>query len=82
MLRRFTFVVGFAAGYVLGARAGRRRYEQIASGARRLWRSDPVQVAAHQAEDLLKEKAHQAQHVVQDKIGGGSSGAEYDGRPG
>ncbi len=30
-------VVGFAAGYVSGARAGRERYEQIAEQARRFW---------------------------------------------
>ena len=29
MRYRLTFITGFAAGYVLGARAGRERYEQL-----------------------------------------------------
>lgn len=32
---RTGLVVGFAAGYVLGSRAGRERYEQLASMARK-----------------------------------------------
>ncbi|WP_369252604.1 hypothetical protein [Geodermatophilus amargosae] len=32
-MAKFSFLVGFGAGYVLGARAGRERYEQI----RGLW---------------------------------------------
>jgi hypothetical protein len=36
-------VVGLAAGYVLGTRAGRERYEQIKAGAQKVWELDPVQ---------------------------------------
>lgn len=36
-------VIGLAAGYVLGARAGRERYEQIKEQAAKLWHTDPVQ---------------------------------------
>lgn len=36
-------VLGLAAGYVLGARAGRQRYEQIAEQAHKLWELEPVQ---------------------------------------
>ena len=32
-MAKLTFLAGFGAGYVLGARAGRERYEQI----RRAW---------------------------------------------
>ncbi|WP_258067333.1 MULTISPECIES: YtxH domain-containing protein [unclassified Rathayibacter] len=39
-------MAGAAAGYVLGARAGRKRYEQIASAADRFWRTQPVQDVA------------------------------------
>lgn len=42
MKRKATFVFGLAAGYVLGARAGRGRYEQIKSGAAKLWETTPV----------------------------------------
>jgi hypothetical protein len=43
---KILFVAGAAAGYVLGARAGRKRYEQIASAAGRFWRTQPVQDVA------------------------------------
>jgi hypothetical protein len=36
MRYKATFVTGFAAGYVLGAKAGRARYEQIVRGFRTL----------------------------------------------
>ncbi len=40
------FVVGFAVGYILGARAGRERYEQIARLARAAKGSPAIQGAA------------------------------------
>ena len=40
------FVLGLAAGYVLGARAGRERYEQILRAYRRLVDHPLVQGAA------------------------------------
>jgi hypothetical protein len=43
---KILFVAGAAAGYVLGARAGRKRYEQIASAANRFWQTQPVQDVA------------------------------------
>ena len=33
-MSKLTLLTAAAAGYVLGARAGRERYEQIAAGAR------------------------------------------------
>lgn len=36
-------VIGLAAGYVLGTRAGRQRYEQIKTQATKVWELDPVQ---------------------------------------
>lgn len=41
-----SFLLGTAFGYVLGTRAGRERYEQLASGARRVASSPAVQSAA------------------------------------
>jgi hypothetical protein len=35
-MRTFTFAAGLAAGYVLGARAGREKYEQIVTGFQKL----------------------------------------------
>ncbi len=36
-------VIGLAAGYVLGTRAGRERYEQIKTQAEKVWNLPPVQ---------------------------------------
>ncbi|MFT4235749.1 MAG: hypothetical protein QM607_12220 [Microbacterium sp.] len=36
-------VLGVGVGYVLGTRAGRKRYEQIKSAANAVWQLDPVQ---------------------------------------
>lgn len=53
-----------AAGYVLGSRAGRERYEQIKKMAVKVKEDPRVQEKAHQATDLAKEKAP----VVKDKV--------------
>src|SRR4051812_29432384 len=57
MRYKATFITGFAAGYVLGARAGRARYEQIAKAWRSLVGTPEVrhvaETARHEAVDLL-----------------------------
>ncbi|SJM55095.1 hypothetical protein [Gulosibacter sp. 10] len=40
---KLSLVAGLLAGYVLGARAGRERYDQIAGAAQKAWDSKPVQ---------------------------------------
>lgn len=60
-------VAALAVGYVLGARAGRGRYEQIKQTAQRV-RNDPrVQEKSQQAADLAKEKAQVATAAAVDK---------------
>ena len=54
-----------AVGYVLGARAGHERYEQIVYQAQRLWTSPSVQRAATGAQQRAKE----AVPVVAEKVG-------------
>ena len=49
MAGRFTFLVGFAAGYVLGARAGRERYEQMVKLGRQVVEHPAVQQATRTA---------------------------------
>jgi hypothetical protein len=52
-----TFVLGLGAGYVLGTRAGKERYEQIRAAANRLQENPAIQSAAgvlqQQASDLI-----------------------------
>jgi hypothetical protein len=54
-MRKMVFAAGIAVGYVLGARAGRQRYEAIARTASRVWSSQTVQSAA----GVLREQAAQ-----------------------
>jgi hypothetical protein len=49
-----------AAAYVLGARAGRERYDQISALARSLWRDPRVQKKASQAADVVRDQAPKA----------------------
>ena len=55
-----------AVGYVLGARAGRERYEQIKSQVSRLWQDPKVQQAAARAEGLARDTAPRVQQKVAD----------------
>lgn len=50
-------VVGLAAGYVLGTRAGRERFEQIKAQAERVWHLDPVQRQVQRASELGRSAA-------------------------
>ena len=52
MRGKIIFVVGLATGYVLGTRAGRERYEQIKSGAEKVWNTPVVQSGVHAVQDF------------------------------
>ena len=60
------FVAGAAAGYVLGTRAGRQRYEQIKRVSAKAWHSDLVQQRIEAAGVAVKT---QAVPYVADKVG-------------
>ena len=70
MRYKATFVTGFVAGYLLGAKAGRARYEQIMKQWRSLLGKPEVQNATetvrHEAGDLLGT----AKRVVTDTFAG------------
>jgi oxygen-dependent protoporphyrinogen oxidase len=70
MRGRILFLAGAATGYVLGARAGRRRYEQIKARAGRLWNDPKVQDTVHSSletvQDFVKDKAPDVQAAVAD----------------
>jgi hypothetical protein len=52
MRGKFVFVVGLATGYVLGTRAGRERYEQIAAGAAKVWNTPTVQSGVQKVQEF------------------------------
>ncbi len=67
-LYRITFFAGLAAGYVLGTRAGRERYEQLKKLARSAADNPTIQQAAGaiqaQATGLLSSAAGELQERV------------------
>ena len=63
MRYRITFVAGLAIGYVLGAKAGRARYEQLARTARKVADSPVVQEVA----GLVGAQVGNAGRTVYDK---------------
>src|SRR3954469_18697258 len=56
-MKKLVALTSFAAGYVLGARAGRERYEQIRRVTLRIKNDPRVQETAHSAADLAREQA-------------------------
>lgn len=64
MRGKILILTGMAVGYVLGARAGRERYEDIKSAANRLWNDPRVQTKVEAAEDFAKDKAPEVAEFV------------------
>lgn len=77
-MSKLTLAVAFAAGYVVGAKAGRDRYDEIRAGAQKVAENPQVQAAAGAVKDkagevatvvaeTAKEKASDAVGVVKEK---------------
>ncbi len=56
-MRKLTFLAGAATGYVLGTRAGQKRYAQIKRLSGKVWNSGPVQKQVDQAREAARTKA-------------------------
>jgi hypothetical protein len=71
-VKKLTLLVVAGAGYVLGSRAGRERYEQIKTQATKTWNNPKVQEAADAVQTQAKQAAGdvktRAQEVVADKM--------------
>ena len=57
LVPRLSFLAGLAAGYVLGARAGKQRYDQIKTVSGKVWQSKPVQQQVSAAKESARTKA-------------------------
>lgn len=68
MRGKIFLIIGFSAGYVLGAKAGRKRYEQIRKVSSKVWNSPPVQNVAEEVNTLVGKVTP----TVMEKIGQGS----------
>jgi hypothetical protein len=66
MRGKAALVAGLAAGYVVGTRDGRERYERIKDQTNRLWQDPRVQQKAEQAQTVARDKAPQVQQKLND----------------
>ena len=56
MKGKILLIVGLGVGYVLGARAGRERYDQISGAVGKLWNSPQVQKQVDRSMDFVNDK--------------------------
>ena len=66
--KKLSLLVAAAIGYVLGARAGRARYEQIAAMAARVRGNPTVQAAASKAQETVAQQAPVVASTVKEKV--------------
>jgi hypothetical protein len=69
MRSKATFLAGFATGYVLGARAGRARYEQVRQAAKSFASNPTVQSTATTLQHQAGEALMAAKGKAVDKVG-------------
>lgn len=88
-MKKLMLLVAAGAGYVLGARAGRERYDEIADRANKLWTDPRVQEKVEEvktkAPEMAQKVGDQAKHKADDlrskasgqgssDLGGGAGG--------
>lgn len=69
MRNKLIFLAGLGVGYVLGARAGRQRYEQLMQTARRIKEHPTVQETAGLIQAQAGSLATSAKDLVTNKAG-------------
>ena len=72
-MKMLSFLLGAGVGYVLGARAGRDRYEQLAKAYRRVADNPQVQGAAGVARAKAGEAVQTGFAVAKEKVAPSSS---------
>lgn len=81
MRYKATFIVGFAVGYTLGAKAGRERYEQIHRVTRGLSENPAVQSAAGVLQAKATGLAGTARNRIVDRLPFGDERDPYGPGP-
>ena len=76
MRNKLIFLAGVGVGYVLGARAGRERYEQLARTARKVRENPTVQETAGILQAQAGGLVTTAKDTVADKLGHTAFGAK------
>ena len=85
MIRRLMIAAGFGAGYVLGAKAGTQRYEQIMAKGREFAGKPAVQdlktqvtATVSDVAELAKDTVNDTVQAVSDKVDSAKSGDTVD----
>lgn len=81
-MKLLPFLLGTGVGYILGARAGRERYEQIAQGYRRVADNPSVQAAAGVARAKAGEVVQAGVAAARETVSPSSPGAHEPTAPG
>jgi hypothetical protein len=81
MRYRLTFLLGAGVGYVLGARAGRERYDQLMRSFREAKEQPGVQSAAGVVAAQASGLAQKAKSAVTAKVGGAGDADTYPTTP-
>ena len=73
---RLGVMVGFGAGYYLGAKAGRERYVQLNSYIRKIKRSDAYEAATDKAKAVVDLTGERAKELIEEHtpLGGNGNG--------
>ena len=74
MRGKLMFITGLAAGFVLGSRAGREKYEEITANAKKVWEHPTVQEAA----GVAQAQANKLYTEGKDKIGSSKLGEKIN----
>jgi uncharacterized membrane-anchored protein YhcB (DUF1043 family) len=65
---RLGLLIGLAIGYVLGAKAGRERYDQIVNTCKRLTEIDSVQKATDKVKQTVGEGMTSASEAIRNTV--------------
>lgn len=69
MIKKLTLLVGVGAGYVLGAKAGQERYQQIKTKVNELRGTPQVTQATEALHSVASDLADKAKDTVTDQVG-------------
>lgn len=77
---KLLFVTGLATGYLLGTKAGRRKYEQIKAKAAQAWEDPRVHKVVSDAQDFVKDAAPVVQAKVSEATAAAADTAKVAGQ--
>lgn len=78
-MAKISLLTGFAAGYVLGSKAGRERYDQIRSKVDEFMGNPKVQDKMHQATEVASEQKDRLAGAAKGKTGSDKQGSDQSG---